>query len=117
MSITDQFFPELKLAGEMGRDTRTLERWYVQDAGPPYIRVDQQVLCGGDAVRAWLIAMEREKSQAAGCSSPRAVATTLAFLSVSSIDSEKSLRIARYPRVLQPLPTLKGPIQKHRRLI
>ncbi len=64
MKISDEFIPEPKLAGELGRDTRTLQRWRSQRVGPPYIRMGRQVLYRRDAVRGWLIAMEQEQPRA-----------------------------------------------------
>ena len=51
MKISDEFIPETKLAGELGRDTRTLQPWRSQRVGPPYIRMGRQVLYRRDAVR------------------------------------------------------------------
>ena len=66
MNISDEFIPEPKLASELGRDTRTLQRWRAQRVGPPYIRMGRQVLYRRDAVRGWLIAMEQEQPRAMG---------------------------------------------------
>ena len=64
MKLSDEFIPETKLARELGRDTRTLQRWRAQRLGPPYIRMGRQVLYRRDAVRGWLIAMEQEQPRA-----------------------------------------------------
>ncbi len=64
MSISDEFIPEPKLARELGRDTRTLQRWRAQRTSPPFIRMGRQVLYRRDAVRGWLIDLEREQPRA-----------------------------------------------------
>ena len=48
-----------RLAKELGRSRRTLERWATLRLGPPRIVVGRMILYKADSVRAWLQAKER----------------------------------------------------------
>ncbi len=53
------FITANRLAKELGRSRRTLERWATLRLGPPRIVVGRLVLYKTDSVRAWLQANEK----------------------------------------------------------
>jgi hypothetical protein len=54
-----QFLTKEELAAELGRNTRTLDRWSALGTGPPRTRVGRHVLYRRASVQSWLIAQEQ----------------------------------------------------------
>jgi predicted DNA-binding transcriptional regulator AlpA len=48
-----------ELAQQLGRSTRTIDRWEALRQGPPRITVGRTILYNIESVREWLSAMER----------------------------------------------------------
>lgn len=55
------FLTREELARQIGRTTRTLERWESARTGPPITRIGKTPLYNFESVRAWLAAQEQHK--------------------------------------------------------
>jgi hypothetical protein len=58
--VTAQFFTKEELAGELGRNMRTLDRWEALGIGPPRTLVGRKILYRRTSVQRWLAAQENQ---------------------------------------------------------
>lgn len=58
--ILSEFLTKEKLAAELRRNPRTLDRWEALGSGPPRTRIGRQVLYRRASVKRWLAAQERQ---------------------------------------------------------
>ena len=56
--LSEGYFTTPELAAELGRSTRTLDRWALTGDGPPRTRIGRKTLYRRDAVIAWLRSRE-----------------------------------------------------------
>jgi hypothetical protein len=59
--ILSEFLAKEKLAAELGRNVRTLDRWDALRMGPPRTHVGRKVLYRRASVQKWLAAQERQR--------------------------------------------------------
>jgi hypothetical protein len=53
-SLLEGFLTKEQLAQQLGRSTRTIDRWHVLRIGPPRVAVGNLVLYSRDGVTRWL---------------------------------------------------------------
>ena len=61
--ILDGFITREQLAVELGKSTRTIDRWEVRRIGPPRVIVGRTILYRVESVRSWLQSCERHKGR------------------------------------------------------
>jgi hypothetical protein len=57
-SLLEDFYTQPALAGELGVNKRTLQRWEAKRLGPPHIQIGRMRLYNKASVRAWILANE-----------------------------------------------------------
>jgi predicted DNA-binding transcriptional regulator AlpA len=58
--ILSEFVSVEDLATELGKNRRTLDRWYRLGTGPPRIHLGREIFYRRDAVRQWLAEQEQQ---------------------------------------------------------
>jgi hypothetical protein len=57
--LLSEFLTKEKLAAELRRNVRTLDRWHSLGIGPPRTRIGRTVLYRRASVQKWLVAQEQ----------------------------------------------------------
>jgi hypothetical protein len=60
--LLDGYLTRTKMAQEINRGVRTLERWENQRIGPPVTYIGKTPMYRIEAVRAWLLTLERNQA-------------------------------------------------------
>jgi hypothetical protein len=58
-TILEGYLTAEQLAQQLGRDIKTIQRWRRLRQGPPFVKIGSVVLYRVEAVRNWLVDMER----------------------------------------------------------
>jgi transcriptional regulator with XRE-family HTH domain len=62
-SLLEDFYTQPALAGELGVNKRTLQRWEQKRIAPPHIQIGRMRLYSKATVRTWLLANETKQLQ------------------------------------------------------
>ena len=60
-AILTGFLTKQQLAGELGCEVRTLDRWDALGIGPPRTKIGRKILYRRSSIQKWLTAQEKDR--------------------------------------------------------